>query len=99
MDRRLLIIALTGGAVLFAGTGVLIATAEGQGSPFIPGDKPVTEDQVREKLASDGYSNIQIVQQGRLFEALGTKDGKTSKVLVNAQTGRLASRDDDDDDD
>ena len=99
MDRRLLVIALTGGAVLLAGAGAVIATAEGQGPPFIAGDRPVTEDQIREKMGSEGYSNIQIVRQGRLFEALGTKDGKTGKILVNAQTGRLANVDDDDDDD
>ncbi len=98
MNRRLLI-ALMGGAGLLAATGALIAAAQPEGQPFIPGDKPVTEDQVREKLAADGFTNVQIVRQGGVLEAMGTKDGKTSKILVNAQTGRLATRDDDDDDD
>ncbi len=98
MNRRLLI-ALAGGSGLLAITGVLMATAQTEGQVFIPGGKPVTEDQVREKLTTDGFSNVQVVRQGRFLEALGTKDGKTNKVLVNAQTGRLAAGDDDDDDD
>jgi hypothetical protein len=77
--------------------GVLIATAEQSKSPvFIAGDQPVTEDQVRQKLQSEGYSNVQIVRQGQYFEAMGSKDGQTGKVTVDSQTGRL--RDDDDDD-
>jgi hypothetical protein len=97
MNRRL-VVALIGGTALAAVTGVLVATAEPRGAVFIAGDQPVTEAQVREKLQSDGYSNIQIARQGNFFEALGSKDGKTGKVLVDARTGRLAAADDDDDD-
>src|SRR5712675_2885860 len=96
MNRRF-VAALIGGTALVAATGMLIATAQHRGAVFIAGDQPVTESQVREKLQSDGYSNIQIVRQGKLFEALGSKDGKTGKVLVDARTGRLADDDDDDD--
>ena len=98
MNRRRLV-ALVSGTTLVAASGVLIATAQSKGAVFIAGDQPVTEAQVREKLQSDGYSNIQIVRQGRYFEALGSKDGKTGKVQVDAQTGRLADNDGDDDDD
>jgi hypothetical protein len=97
MNRRF-VVALIGGTALAAVTGVLVATAEPRGAVFIAGDQPVTEAQVREKLQSDGYSNIQIARQGNFFEALGSKDGKTGKVLVDARTGRLAAADDDDDD-
>src|SRR5438876_2999031 len=83
MNRRL-VVALIGGTALVAATGVLIATAQPRGAVFIAGDQPVTEEQVREKLQSDGYSNIQIVRQGHFLEALGSKDGKTGKVLVDA---------------
>ncbi len=69
-----------------------------KGPVFIPGDKPVTEEQVRHKLEADGYLNIQIVRRGHTFEAMGAKDGKVGKVVVDAQTGRLANDDDDDDD-
>ena len=98
MNRRL-IVALVGGTVLVAGTGALIATAQPRGAVFIAGDRPVTEAQVREKLQTDGYSNILIVRQGRFIEAMGVKDGQTGKVLVDAQTGRLAGDGDGDDDD
>jgi hypothetical protein len=96
--KRRLAAALLGGTMLVATTGVLIATAQPKGAVFIAGDQPVTEAQVREKLQSDGYANVQIIRQGRFFEALGSKDGKTGKVLVDAQTGRLADNDGDDDD-
>ena len=96
MNRRIAA-ALIGGAMLVGATGVLIATAQPRGAVFIAGDKPVTEDQVREKLQSEGYSNVQIVRQGNYLEALGSKDGKTGKLVVDARTGRLADDDDDDD--
>ena len=60
----------------------------GPGAIFIVGDKPVTEDQVRQKLQSEGYSNQQIVGQGRYFEAAGSKDGPTGKMAIAAETGR-----------
>ena len=53
MDRRLLIGALLGG-VAVAATGTVIAIAGPAGQVFIPGDKPVNEEQVRTKLQSDG---------------------------------------------
>jgi hypothetical protein len=88
----------TGGAALLAATGILIVMAQPRGAVFIAGDKPVTEDQVREKLQSEGYSNVQIVHRGNYFEAIGSKAGKAGKVMVDARTGRLADEDDDDDD-
>jgi hypothetical protein len=97
MDRRWI---LAGGGLLLLGlAGVAMVTAEpSKGPVFIAGDQPVTEDQVRQKLQSDGWSNVQIVRDGRIFEAMGSKDGRTSKVAVDAQTGRLRAADDDDDD-
>jgi hypothetical protein len=96
MNRRVFF-ALIGGTTLVAAAGVLIATAQPRGAVFIAGDQPVSEAQVRDKLQSDGYSNIQILRQGHFIEAMGSKDGKTGKVLVDARTGRLADDDDDDD--
>jgi hypothetical protein len=97
MNRRLLV-TLIGGTALVAITGALIATAEQpKGAVFIPGDQPVTEDQVRQRLQTEGYSNVQITRQGRFFEVMGSKDGKIAKVKVDGQTGRLVGDDDDDD--
>jgi len=98
MNLRL-VAALMGGTALVAAAGVMIATAQPRGAVFIAGDQPVTEAQVREKLQSEGYSNIQILRQGRFIEAMGSKDGATGKVLVDGQTGRLADNDGDGDDD
>jgi hypothetical protein len=55
-----------GGALLIGVTGVLIATVEqDNGIVLIAGDKPVTEDQVRQKMRAEGWSNVQIEREGR----------------------------------
>ena len=96
MNPRI-VAALSSGTALLVATGLVIATAGPRGAVFIPGDQPVTEAQVREKLQSEGYTNVQIARQGNYFEAIGSKDGKTGKVVVDARNGRLADDDDDDD--
>ena len=86
MNRRLLT-AVIGGTALVTATGVWIAVAEGTKGPvFIPGDKPVTEEQVRHKLEADGYLNIQIVRRGHTFEAMGAKDGKVGTLVRTGAT-------------
>jgi hypothetical protein len=98
--NRVLVWSAAGGVLLAAATGLVIATVEQpQGPAFIAGDKPVTEDQIREKLAAGGWTNVQIVRQGRFYEAIASRDGQTEKVRVDSQTGRLRGNDDDDDDD
>jgi hypothetical protein len=88
-----------GGVLLAGGIGLAMVVAEPTKGPvFIAGDKPVTEDQVRQKLQSEGWSNIQIGRDGRFLEATGSKDGQTSKMDVDSQTGRLRGSDNDDDD-
>lgn len=63
---------------------------------FIPGSQAVTEALIRRKLESEGHLNIQVVRQGRFFEAMAARDGATGKLKVDAATGRLADDDDDD---
>jgi hypothetical protein len=95
-----LVIWTVGGGLLVAATGLVIVMATPSKGPiFIAGDQPVTEDQVRQKLQSDGWSNIQIVRDGRYFEAIASKDGQNSKISVDSQTGRLRAGSDDEDDD
>jgi hypothetical protein len=78
------------GALLGGGVGVLIATAEEvQGPVFIASNGTVTQDQVREKL------HVQVMDEGRYFEATGSKDGKPGKITVDVVTGRLLADDDD----
>lgn len=92
-------IAIGGAALLIAATGLVVVMAEPtRGPAFITGDQPVTEDQVRQKLQADGWSNVQVVRSGRYLEAIATKDGHNSKLVVDSQTGRLRAGDDDDDD-
>jgi hypothetical protein len=87
------------GIVVIAAVGVAYVLAEANRGPvLIAGDKPVTEEQVRQKLQSDGWSNIQIARDGRYLEATGSKDGQASKMEVDSRTGRLRAGDDDDDD-
>ena len=74
----------TGGGLVIAAIGLVIVMAEpGKGPVFIAGDRPVTEDQVRQKLQSEGWSNIQIVRDGRYFEAIASKDEQSSKIVVD----------------
>lgn len=98
MNQKLWTIGI-GGVLLAGGIGLAMVVAEPTKGPvFIAGDKPVTEDQVRQKLQSEGWSNIQIGRDGRFLEATGSKDGQTSKMDVDSQTGRLRGSDNDDDD-
>ena len=99
MNPRLIWTLGTGGVLLAGGIGLAMVMAEPTKGPvFIAGDKPVTEDQVRQKLQSDGWSDVQIARDGRYLEATGSKDGQASKMEVDSQTGRLRAGDDDDDD-
>jgi UDP-N-acetyl-D-mannosaminuronic acid transferase (WecB/TagA/CpsF family) len=102
MNQKLWTIGI-GGVLLAGGIGLamvaMVMAEPTKGPVFIAGDKPVTEDQVRQKLQSEGWSNIQIGRDDRFFEATGSKDGQASKMEVDSQTGRLRASDDDDDDD
>src|SRR5262245_62155225 len=88
MKRLLLWIA--SGRLLIAAIGLAAAmAAQNPGPVFIAGDQPVTEEQVRQKLQSDGWSNVQIARDGRYIVAIASKHGKDSKIAVDSQTGRL----------
>ena len=66
---------------------------------LIPGIGPITEQQIRDKLAADGFSNIQIASQGSIFQTNATKDGHAIGLEIDAESGTvLQARDDDDDD-
>jgi hypothetical protein len=98
--KRLLVSSI-GGALVLGAVGLLAVNAkQRQGAIFIAGDRPVTEEQVRSKLQTDGWSDVRVVREGRYFEVIGAKNGHAEKLAVDGQTGRLrASNDDDDDDD
>jgi hypothetical protein len=88
-----------GGWLLAAGAAAFVIAASDRnlGPAFIEGGRPVTEEQVRQKLTSDGWTDVQVMRRGRLVLAMGSKDGRTDAVAVDASTGRLRIDDDDDD--
>ena len=95
-----LIACVIGVALLAGNVGLTIANAQQAQAPaFIAGDRPVTAEQVLEKLQTDGWSNVVISRNGRYIEATGSMNGETSKMAVDSQTGRLRADNDDDDDD
>src|SRR5262249_43029352 len=89
------------GGVLVAAAAALVVAAPERKDPafdFISGNRSVTEDQVRQKLVSDGWSDIQIVLRGRYFMATASKDGRTDSFSVDSLTGRLRGEETDCDD-
>jgi hypothetical protein len=88
------------GGVLVAAAAALVVAAPERKDPafdFIAGNRPVTEDQVRQKLVSDGWSDVQIVVRGRYFMATASKDGRSDAFAVDSLTGRLRGEETDDD--
>jgi hypothetical protein len=98
--KRAIVWTIAGGALLAAAGAFVIAAPERDNGPvFIEGSKPVTEDQVRQKLVADGWTNVQVVRRGRIVMAMASKDGRIDAFTVDALTGRLRQDADDDDDD
>lgn len=85
-----------GGALLIGATAYVVLPQLNKGDVFIPGDQPVNSDQVRQKLQSDGWSNVEIARKGRYIVAVGSRNGEQDKIQVDARTGRLRVLDDDD---
>jgi len=59
---------------------------------------PISEQQLTERLESEGYSTVRISQDGRYFIATALKNGKRSRFVLESDTGREASMWYDDDD-
>src|SRR5215831_18984774 len=96
--NRKLLLSIIGVSTIIGTAGLMIANGQ-QDPVLIAGDRPVTEAQVRETLQTEGWSNIQIAQDGKYFRVTGYKYGKTVKLAVDPQTGQVRANDDDDDDD
>ena len=97
LNRKLLLL-IIGVSTVIGAAGFMIANGQ-QAPVLVAGDRPVTENQLREKLQTEGWSNIQIAQDGKYFLVTGYQYGKTAKLAVDSQTGRLRANNDDDDDD
>jgi UDP-N-acetyl-D-mannosaminuronic acid transferase (WecB/TagA/CpsF family) len=87
-------------ALLAVVAGYMMANAQQtQETVLIAGDRPVTAEQIQEKLRTDGWSNIVISRNGRYIQVTASRDGQTNTMTVDSQTGRLRADGDDDDDD
>jgi hypothetical protein len=98
--KKALIAAVIGGFIV-ASAAVIYAADSSSGTRLILGNGPITEQQIRDKLTADGFSNIQISQQGSLFETIATKNGRALRLAIDSQSGTVfqARGADDDDDD
>ena len=97
--KRVFLVAVIS-AFVGVGAASIYAASNSSGGRLIPGNGPITEQQIRDKLTANGFSNIQITSQGSIFETNATKDGRAVIFAIDAQSGTvLQARDDDDDDD
>ena len=84
---------MVGGALLAVAAGLMIANAQQSSAPvLIAGDHPVTAEQVREKLQSDGWSNVVVSRNGRYIQATGSLNGQAGKMAVELSNGSPSSR-------
>jgi hypothetical protein len=77
--KRLLVWSAAG--VLVAGTLAVFAVnaAQNRGAVLIPGDNPVSEEQVRTALQAEGWSNVRIQRDGRYFEVIAVKENRPAR--------------------
>ena len=85
--------------VVAAGAASIYAASNPSGDRLIPGSGPITEQQIRDKLAAEGFPNIQITLRSSVFETVAIKDGRQSELAIDAQSGIVSQDRDDDDDD
>ena len=81
------------------GAASIYAAGNSSGDRLIPWSGPITEQQIRDKLTADGFSNIQITLNGSVFETVATKEGRQAELAIDAQSGIVRREGDDDDDD
>jgi propanediol dehydratase small subunit len=94
--KKAVLAAVISGAIA-AGASIYAASGWSGDKP-ISGNGPVTEQQIRDWLTADGFSQIQITLQGGIFETVAIKDGRSTEFAIKAQTGAVRSAPDDDDD-
>jgi hypothetical protein len=95
--KRLFLAAVIGSFVVVGAAS--INAANNLSGRLIPGIGPITEQQIRDKLTADGFSNIQITSQGSIFQTKATKDGRALGLAIDAESGTVLQSQDDDDDD
>jgi len=100
MNKWIVTIVSVGFLISAAGLAKMVAQAQqGAAGVFIPGGQPVSEEQVRSKLQSEGWTGVLVTRDGAFLRATGAVGGKLRTVVIDAATGRLDGEPDDDDDD
>jgi hypothetical protein len=96
MQKSLITVAVALGVTV--GGMSLYAVAQPRDMSLDLGPLPITEPQLRERLAAAGFGNIYITRR-TTFETLAEKNGVSMKITVDAQSGTVTRMWDDDDDD
>ena len=95
MSYKILMWTIAAVVLVGAVTAYDLTSERSEGAVFIDSKGPISEQQVREKMQADGWSNVLITSEGRYFQVMGTKDQQTRRLVVDSQTGRLRGDDDD----
>ena len=85
------------GAFLGGGLGALIVMYNSEGDIFTASGQSVTEDQVRAKLQSQGWTAIQVTSDERYIEATASKEGRVARLMIDSLTGQLIADNRDED--
>ena len=100
MNKWIVPIATAAFLISAAGLAKMVAQAQqGAARVFIPGGQPVSEEQVRGKLESEGWAGVLITREGQYLRATGAVGGKLRTIIIDAATGRLGDTEVDNDDD
>lgn len=76
-----------------------LASAAGNQSTKGSGASAMSDAQIKQKLESEGYSNVQIKEHDKNHvDVTATKNGKSEKLAVNPQTGQSTADTDEDKD-
>ena len=95
MSNRVLMWVIAAAVLVAIVTVIDLAKERKDGPVFIAGNGPITEDQVRQKMIADGWTNVLISREGQYFQVMGSKEQQTAHLVVDLQTGRLRGDDDD----
>jgi hypothetical protein len=96
MRKRLVVASGLVGLTLIG--AAFYAVAELPKDNFNLGSGPVTEQEIRDKLAAAGFSNIRITSRN-FFDAVASKDGRALQLAIDPRSGKVIRTGSDDDDD
>jgi hypothetical protein len=98
-SMKSLFLAVTMASFVATSAASICAAGDSSSGRLIPGVGPVTEQQIRDKLTADGFSNIGITSAGDTFQTSAIRNGRALRLAIDAQTGTVLQSQDDDDDD